>query len=96
MRDLARVDPEGRDALMESLHPGVRRDWADYARWYRENRSVAGPVASAVNDTYLRTHAVPGGIRSYSRDTTLFLEWWRRNEGRLTVLPGVAPPTPGS
>jgi hypothetical protein len=47
-------------------------------------------VASAVNDTYLRTHAVPGGIQSYSRDTTLFLEWWRRYGGRLTVLPGTS------
>ena len=89
MRDLARADGTRREALMERLHPGVRRDWADYARWYQENRSVAGPVASAVNDTYLRTHAVPGGIRSYSRDTTLFLEWWLRYDGRLTVLPGV-------
>ncbi len=90
MRDLARADRPGRDALMERVHPGVRRDWADYARWYQENRSVAGPVASAVNDTYLRTHAVPGGIQSYSRDTTLFLEWWRRYGGRLTVLPGTS------
>jgi hypothetical protein len=89
MRDLARADRDRRDGLMERLHPGVRRDWADYARWYQENRSVAGPVASAVNDTYLRTHAVPGGIRSYSRDTTLFLEWWKGHDGRLTVLPGM-------
>jgi len=89
MRDLARADRGARDGLMERLHPGVRRDWADYAEWYQQNRSVAGPVASAVNDTYLRTHAVPGGIRSYSRDTALFLEWWRRYDGRLTVLPGM-------
>jgi hypothetical protein len=91
MRDLARADRSRREALMERLDPGVRRDWADYARWYQENRSVAGPVASAVNDTYLRTHAVPGGIRSYSRDTALFLEWWKRHDRRLTVLPGVNP-----
>jgi hypothetical protein len=89
MRDLSRADREGREALMDELYPGVRRDWADYARWYQENRSVAGPVASAVNDTYLRTHAVPGGIGSYSRDTALLVAWWRRQGGRLTVLPGV-------
>jgi len=89
MRDLGSADREGRDALMDTLHPGVRRDWADYARWYQENRSVAGPVASAVNDTYLRTHAVPGGIRSYSRDTALLVAWWRRQGGRLTALPGL-------
>ena len=87
MRDFARRDREARDALMDTLYPGVRRDWADYATWYRDNRSVAGPVASAVNDTYLRTHAVPGGIRSYSRDTALLLAWWRLQGRRLTVFP---------
>lgn len=89
MRDLARVDRETRDALMEELVPGVRRDWGDYVRWYEENRSVAGPAATAVNDTYLRAHAVPGGVGSYSRDTTLLLQWARRHQGRLTVLPGM-------
>ena len=74
---------------MARLHPGVRRDWGAYVRWYEETRSPAGPVASAVNDTYLRAHAVPGGIRSYSRDTRLLLAWARRYGGRLTVLPGI-------
>ncbi len=88
-RDLARVDRGAWDREMEALAPGVRRDWGDYVRWYEENRSVGGPVATAVNDTYLRAHAVPGGIRSYDRVTTLLLQWARRYDGRLTVLPGM-------
>jgi len=88
-RDLARVDRDAWDAAMEELAPGVRRDWGDYIRWYEEHRSIAGPAASAVNNTYLRAHAVPGGIQSYNRVTTLLLKWAGRHDGRLTVLPGV-------
>lgn len=88
-RDLSRADREAWDSAMAALSPGVRRDWGDYVRWYEENRSVGGPVATAVNDTYLRAHAVPGGIRSYDRVTTLLLQWARRYDGRLTVLPGM-------
>lgn len=84
-RDMARVDREGWNRAMEALSPGVRRDWGDYVRWYEENRSIAGPAASAINDTYLRAHAVPGGIASYDRVTTLLLEWARRNDGRLSL-----------
>lgn len=87
-RDMARVDRAGWNAAMERLDPGVRRDWGDYIRWYEEHRSVAGPAATAVNHAYLRAHAVPGGVQSYDRVTTLLLEWARRHDGRLTVLPG--------
>lgn len=87
-RDMARADRAAWDEAMERLAPGVRRDWGDYIRWYEEHRSIAGPAASAVNHTYLRAHGVPGGIQSYDRVTTLLLEWARRHDGRLTVLPG--------
>lgn len=87
-RDMRRADPTGWDRAMEALAPGVRRDWGDYVRWYEENRSIAGPAASAVNDRYLRAHAVPGGIRSYDRVTELLLAWARRNGGRLMTGPG--------
>lgn len=91
LRDLRTVDPDGYAARMPELLPGVRRDWGDYIRWYQENRSVAGPVARAVNDGYLRAHAVPGGVASYGRVTELLVAWYERNGGRLEVLPGVQP-----
>ncbi|MDT8370220.1 MAG: DUF3810 family protein [Longimicrobiales bacterium] len=90
LRDLGDADADARETMGDRLHRGVLRDWQDYARWSEENRSVAGPVASAVNDGYLRTHRVPGGIRSYAMDTRLFTAWFARHDGRL-VLPG----TPG-
>ncbi|MDT8341480.1 MAG: DUF3810 family protein, partial [Longimicrobiales bacterium] len=84
-RDLSRVDRAAWDRAMEALLPGVRRDWGDYVRWYEENRSPAGPAASAVNHAYLRAHAVPGGIASYTRETGLLLAWAARNGGGLTL-----------
>lgn len=88
LRDVRRVDPEAYEARMAELLPGVRRDWGDYIRWYEENRSVAGPVATAVNDTYLRAHAVEGGVASYGRVTELLVAWAAQTAGRLTILPG--------
>lgn len=95
LRDLRRIDREAYDARLDELLPGVRRDWGDYARWWQETRSVAGPAASAVNDTYLRAHAVPGGVASYARVTELLVAWYARNGGGLEVLPGMAPRVAG-
>lgn len=92
LRDVRRVDRDVYEARMAALLPGVRRDWGDYIRWYEENRSLAGPVATAVNDTYLRAHAVEGGVASYDRVTELLVAWAARTDGRLTVLPGTALP----
>jgi hypothetical protein len=88
-RDLVRMDREAWDELYPELAPGVIRDWEAYVEWYRANRSVGGPVATAVNDRYLRAHAVPGGVESYNRVATLLLQWTRRYGGLLAVLPGV-------
>lgn len=87
--DMIRVDRQGWDEIVARLVPGAVRDWEDYVQWYRDNRSIAAPVATAVNDTYLRAHGVPGGVLSYGRVTTLLLAWAARNDGRLTYLPAL-------
>lgn len=87
--DVMALDREAWNEIVSRLVPGAVRDWEDYVRWYEENRSVAAPVATAVNDGYLRAHGVPGGVRSYGRVTALLLEWAARNDGRLTWLPAL-------
>jgi hypothetical protein len=82
LRDLAAVDRAARDSIQAGLHPGVARDWRDYAEWGRRSRSPAAPVARAVNDASLRMHRVPGGVESYQMDTRLFLAWFVRTGGR--------------
>jgi len=93
--DLNRADPAAWTGILDSLYPGVRRDWQDLADWYEAHQSVGGPVASAVNDTYLRAHGVPGGILNYGRVTRLLVSWSRSNGGLLDPVNDLAPDEPG-
>jgi len=91
MRDLGPAAPERRAELVRQLHPGVRRDLADYQEWLRRNASPAAPVARAANDTYLRSQGVPGGRLNYNLDTWLLTAWFERNGGSVMIDP--SPPT---
>ena len=84
--DLQRADREARQALTAELSPGVRRDWQDYADYWKANRSAAAPAARAVNDRYLRAHGVEGGILNYGLVTRLLVAWARTHGG--TLIPG--------
>ncbi|NNF11956.1 MAG: DUF3810 family protein, partial [Gemmatimonadetes bacterium] len=83
--DLTRVDRSEWVSLRGELVPGVLRDWQDYIDYLLDSRSVAAPIVEATNDAYLRAHGVPGGIESYDRVTTLFLEWARSHDGDLRL-----------
>jgi hypothetical protein len=94
MRDLGPAAPERRAELVRLLHPGVRRDLADYQEWLRRNASPAAPMARAANDTYLRSQRVPGGVLNYNLDTWLLTAWFERNGGSLMTpapAPGLGP-----
>ena len=86
--DLLRVDRGAWEEILPTLLPGVLRDWRHYEEYLRTSRSLAGPVATAANDAYLRAHGVPGGIRSYGRVTTLLLQWARRHDGLVSSSGG--------
>jgi hypothetical protein len=88
--DLRRADREAWAEFMDDLSPGVKRDWQDLADWYEAHRSLGGPVATAVNDRYLRAHRVPGGVQNYGRVAGLLVSWARSNDGRLDPLAGLA------
>jgi len=83
LADLRRADRDAAERLAEARLPGVNRDlvaWADYLR------AMQGPVnrvADRVNDAYLRSNRVEGGIRSYGMVTRLLVGWARANGGRL-------------
>lgn len=84
IRAIAIHDPEVAMDLIKRRLPGVQRDIdASNAYWAR----FAGPArraAATVNDTYLRTHRVPGGILSYGRSVELLVAWARsREEGAV-------------
>lgn len=85
LRDLARADRDARATAQAALHPGVLRDWRDFSEWAARSRSPAGPVASAVNDRYLRSQGVPGGVANYALDTRLLVAWFVRNGDSLLL-----------
>lgn len=96
LADLRRADPAADAALVDELLPGVRLDLTDHARWVRENRGPAGPVATRVNDAYLKAHAVPGGVANYGRVTELLLAWAAVYGEGLGTDPGSAREAPAT
>lgn len=77
--DLARVDRGSYVEVRSGLVEGIERDRRDHARWVEATRGPAEPVATRVNDAYLRAHGVPGGVANYGRVTELLLAWARRH-----------------
>ena len=90
---IAAVGLQDRDrarGLVARRLPGVKRDIeAADAYWAR----FAGPtqhVAERVNDAYLKSQGVPGGIRSYARSVQLLVGFARSHQSALP-RGGVAP-----
>lgn len=83
IRALSRSSPERAAAMMQRRLPGVQRDIeATDAYWAR----FAGPAREAaqqVNDAYLKSQKVPGGILSYARSVELIVAYARSHEGAL-------------
>ena len=73
-RDIARVDPDARRAIWESLPPRVRDDLRTEAAFWKRFDGPAAAVSERVNDTYLKTQGVRSGVASYGETTRLLLQ----------------------
>jgi hypothetical protein len=83
---LLRVDPGRAEELILGRAPGVQRDVDDlYAYWDR-HRGAGHDVTRVLNDAYLRTNRVEGGVQSYGRSVELLMSFARRQGGRLTPV----------
>jgi hypothetical protein len=84
--ELARVDPQ--TALMMSRRrlPGVQRDIEHSRRYWQMTRGSGTVIGSTVNNAFLRSNRVEGGVRSYSMSVFLFLAYARAHGGNL--VPG--------
>ena len=85
---LLRTDPDTAEILIAHRHPGVQRDVDDLRAYWERGRGRATDLARRLNDAYLRTNRVEGGIDSYGRSVELLLRWADVRGGRLT--PGQA------
>jgi hypothetical protein len=62
----------------------VQRDVDDLRAYWERHRGAGHDVTRAVNDAYLRTNRVEGGVRSYERSVELLIAFARTRGGRLT------------
>ena len=81
--ELARKDPRRWREEAERMGPGVRRDRAALRAYWARTAVPVAELANRVNDASLRANRVRGGVQSYGRSTIVFIEFARRNAGRV-------------
>ncbi len=74
---LARSEPELTKELLNVRLPGVQRDVDDLYAYWQRFRGPARRVSRAVNNAYLRSNRVEGGIASYDHSVELLLAYER-------------------
>ncbi len=80
---VARQDLDRARGLENRRHPGVQRDIDASEAYWKRYEGPAQRAAEKVNDAYLKSQRVPGGIRSYARSVELLVGYARANEGAL-------------
>jgi len=81
---LLSADPDRAQDLLARRLPGVQRDVDDLRAYWDRYRGAGHDVTRALNDAYLKTNRVEGGVASYGRSVELLLSFARREGGRLT------------
>jgi hypothetical protein len=82
--ELLRMDPARGEELVRRRGPGVQRDVDDVRAYWDRHRGAGHDVTRAINDAYLKTNRVEGGVRSYDRSVELLISFARMQGGRLT------------
>jgi hypothetical protein len=89
---LLRIDPRRVEDLLPRRMAGVQRD-VDFLRAYWNRfRGPARTFSHKVNDAYLRSNRVEGGIESYGRSVDLLLRYAYHYR---TLVPSTLPPPHG-
>ncbi|KPJ83237.1 MAG: hypothetical protein AMS18_17670 [Gemmatimonas sp. SG8_17] len=90
MAALARVDRNQWLAFAEQRLPGVQRDIDESREYWRRFRGRGTRIGTRVNDAFLRTNRVAGGIHSYSRSALLLISYARAHDGQLVPAGGTS------
>jgi hypothetical protein len=80
---LARGDRDAARQIVDRRFPGIRRDLEDVAEYWRRFEGVGRTIGRAVNDRYLRTNRVHGGIQSYGFSVRLLITFASQNNGKV-------------
>lgn len=84
LNDLATRDRGRALELAENRLPGVERDARDLNEFYRSLEGRVSRIAEGVNDAYLRSHGVEGGVLSYGLVTRLLVAYARHHGGSFS------------
>ena len=85
--ELAQLDSERALQLVRNRLPGVQRDIDDSREYWRRFRGRGTSIGNSVNNAFLRSNRVEGGIRSYSTSAFLLLAYARDHGGSLVPNP---------
>ena len=77
-RLLRLVHREDRRRLAAMRLPGVERDLRDLNEWWQQFAGPAKALGTVINDQFLRTNRVVGGVRNYDLVVRLFVEFNRQ------------------
>ena len=80
-------DPNAWAAIREQLSPGVLRDLAGQAAYWRQFDSVVDRVAEKANDVWLKSNGETDGVKSYGRMVDLMLVEYKRLVAEGLVSP---------
>jgi len=81
--ELARMNVELALQITRTRLPGVQRDIEDSRDYWQRFQGRGTSIGSTVNNAFLRSNQVEGGIRSYSMSAFLFLAYARAHGGSL-------------
>lgn len=75
LRMLLRSDPERGKELLERRLPGVQRDVDDLHEYWSVATGRTARISQRVNDAYLKTNRVEGGVAAYGRSVELLIRF---------------------
>lgn len=82
------ADREAWEEIRERRLPGIERDIRDVVAYNERYRGWMSRATRQVNDAYLRSQRVEGGVASYGMVTRLLVAYARTREGRLAPTGG--------
>jgi hypothetical protein len=89
--ELGRLDRERMAELVKQRLPGVQRDVDDLRAYWQQFEGAVAEISHKVNDAYLSSHGVEGGILSYGYSAKLLVVYSRR-QGGIIVKQGPEKP----
>jgi hypothetical protein len=75
LRVLLSLDRDRSEQVMKRRLPGVQRDITDLNAYWRKYEGRASEVSEKLNDAYLKSNRVEGGVASYGKSVELLLRY---------------------